>query len=304
MIRKTKKKKWWKDKDLRFYSLMMAYPVLQFLVFYVGVNINAILLAFQKIDMVNNKREWTFSTLSNAFSMMTGTKEMLNIMSMSFIVYALGIIIGLPLGLFFSYYIYKKLPFYGGFRVLLFLPSIVSSIVLATIYQFFFERAIPAFALKFFDTRMIGLMENPDTRFATIYFFITLVGFGTSVLMYSDSMNGISPELTEAAQIDGASAFQEFWRITLPMIFPTLKTFLVVGVAGIFTNQLQLYAFYGPDAPRNIITYGYYFYTQTKMAQTSDYPLLSAMGLLMTLVAVPITLIIKRLLDKYGPSED
>lgn len=294
-----------KKKNFLFYCLLMAFPLAQFVIFYIGVNINSILMAFQKIDISNDTIEWTLANVKNAFEMMTGSPEMLPILYVSLLAYVLLLAIGTPLGLFFSYYIYKKLPLSGAFRVILFLPSIMSAIVMATIFQFFFERAIPSIALQFFDIQMMGLMENSATRFACIIFYNILMGFGANVLMYTNSMSGISQEIVESAQLDGANTLQEFWHITMPMIYPTLSMFLFTGIAAIFTNQLNLFSFYGGDAPNGIMTYGYYFYVQTLSAKSvAEYPILSAMGLLMTIVVVPLTLLVKHCLEKYGPKED
>jgi ABC-type sugar transport system permease subunit len=305
IVTNIKKKKWWKNKDLLFYSLMICLPVIQFAVFYIGVNVNSILMAFQRIDVKSGTVEWTFDNLRQAFTMMTTSAELLPVLVTSILSYVLILVIGKPLGLFFSYYIYKKLPAHGGFRVILFLPSIISGIVMAAIYQFFFERAIPAMMWEFFGIQIKGLMENADTRYGVIIFYNVLMSFGTSVLMYANGMSNISQELVEAAHLDGASPLQEFWHITMPGVWPTLMTFLITGVAGIFTNQLGLFSFYGTSAPEEIRTYGYYFFTKTQSATSmSEYPMLSAMGLIMTLVVVPVTLLVKWALEKYGPSED
>ena len=305
MSNKIKKKNWWKDKNFLFYCLLMAFPLVQFLVFYIGVNFNSILMAFQRIDIQKDTVEWTVSNIQNAFQMMTGSPELLSVLSVSVVSYVILTGIGIPLGLFFSYYIYKKLPLSGAFRVILFLPSIMSAIVMATIFQFFVERAIPTAMMQFFDVEMMGLMENPETRFACILFYNILMGFGANVLMYTNSMSGISQEVVEASQLDGASTLQEFLHVTLPMIYPTIAMFIFTGIAGIFTNQLNLFSFYGAAAPGGISTYGYYFYTKTQGAKSiAEYPLLSAMGLFMSAVAVPLTLLVKWLLEKFGPSED
>ena len=295
----------WKRRDLGFYILLMAFPVLQFAVFYIGVNAKSIMMAFQRIDIINGTTEWTFDNIKEAFRMMTTTPQMLSILSVSIVSYLLTQGIGIPLALFFSYYIYKKLPGHGFFRVILFVPSIISSIVLATIYQFFVERAVPAMLLQFFGLEIEGLMVNTDTCYAFLVFYNVLISFGTSVLMYSNSMSGISPDLSGAAQIDGATVFQEFWHVTLPSVFPTLMPFLIAGVATIFTNQFNLFSFYGVEAPDGVQTYGYYLYVQAQSAKSmAEFPLLSAMGLLMTIVVVPLTLVVRRLLEKFGPRED
>ena len=294
-----------KHKDMIFYILMMAFPVVQFAVFYIGVNGGSFLLSFQNIDITTNTTTWTFQNLSNVFKMMTRDAEILSMAGMSLLSYALILFIGTPLGLLFSYYIYKKLPISGAFRVILFLPSIVSAIVMVTIFQFFVERAVPEIIKVISGKQIEGLLENQNSRFATVIFYNIWVAFGTSVLMYANGMGGISQEIVESAHLDGATGIREFWHITLPMVFPTLSTFIITGVATIFTNQLNLYSFYGDRAPGNVQTYGYYLYNKTQAATSrAEYPELAAMGLLLTLIAVPLTLVIKWALEKFGPQAE
>lgn len=291
--------------DLIFYIVMLAFPVAQFAVFYIGVNGESFLLSFQNIDIESDTVTWTFRNIADAFKMMTTNTDILSMAGMSLLSYALILFIGTPLGVLFSYYIHKRLPGNGAFRLILFLPSIISAIVMVTIYQFFVERAIPAYVNTIFGSKIEGLLENQSSRFATIMFYNIWVGFGTSVLMYANGMDGISPEISEAAHLDGATGFREFWHITLPGIFPTLSTFIIAGVATIFTNQLNLYSFYGDAAPGNIQTFGYYLYNKTQAATSrAEYPALSAMGLILTLIAVPLTLLVKKALEKFGPQSD
>ena len=272
---------------------------------YIGVNFNSILLAFKKIDTISGSYEWTFSNITNAVDLFVHSSTLISAAKNSLLAYVVLTFIGTPLGLIFSYYIYKKMPLSNSFRVILFLPSIISGIVMVTIFQFFVERAVPSFANQLFGIKMKGMLENPSSRYFTIIFYNLWVGFGTSVLMYSNGMSGISQEMVESAHLDGATGLTEFWKITLPMIYPTLSTFLITGIAGLFTNQIALYSFYGGGAPENLQTYGYYLYMRTKNAASdSEYTLLSAMGLLLTVVVVPLTLFVKWALEKFGPKED
>ena len=291
-------------KDLIFYALMLIWPIAQFLVFYVGVNFNSILLSFQKIDIVAGTVTWTFDNITKAFNDITGSYILLQALKYSLLSFVIIQGIGIPMGLVFSYYIYKKMPGSGAFRVLLFLPSIISAIVMITIFQFFVERAIPAYAKELFGITMKGLLENSKTEFGTIMFYNIWVGFATSILLYSNGMSSTDPEIVESAHIDGAIGIREFWHITLPATFPTLSTFIIAAFATICSNQIGLYSFYG-SASNNITTYGYYLYTHTQAATSrAEYPPLSALGLLLTIVTVPITLLVRRLLEKFGPSEN
>lgn len=291
--------------DLIFYSLMMIVPTLIFLIFWVGVNFNSILLAFQKREVATNTVTWTlFGNFSNVLSDVFTNSEMKYRLWNGFLFWWPGVFISIPLSLFVSYYIYKKFPCSGAFRVILYLPSIISGVVMVTIYQFFVERAIPAYANELFHISMRGLLENPDTRFVTILVYNVWFGFGGGTLYYSNAMSSIPQEVVESARIDGATGFREFFYITLPLIYPILSVFLFTCFGGIFTGQGGLYTFYGSAAPVDLQTLGYYMFIETLNSSEAQYPYLSAMGLLLTIVITPVTLFTKWALQKFGPSED
>ena len=301
---KKRKKKFSQD-DTVFYYAVLAWPILQFIVFYVLTRVNAVLYSFQTYDVLTNTVTWTFSHVENAFRLMTSELEYTSMMgaTLKFFFFFLGI--GTPLGLLFAYYVRKKMFASGAFRVLLFLPSIISAIVMATIYQFFVERALPEIVYEIFGVRIKGLMENPDTRFGTIVFYNIWVGFGVNVLMYTNAMSGISSEVLESARLDGATGIREFWFIALPLIYPTVTTFLITSFATLFTNQFNIYSFYGGSVPAGIGTFGYYLFNATEQASSrAEYSIISAIGLLLTCIALPLTLFVRWLLNKFDPTED
>ena len=303
-ISEHKQKKYFSDKNV-FYYTMLAWPILQFVVFYILTRINAIMYSFQQYDLLDNRVIWSFEPIKQAFTQLTSSPAMLSVMKTTLLSFVVCTGIGTPLGLMFAYYISKKLAGAGLFRILLFLPSVISAIVMVTIYRFFVERAVPEIVSTLFGMRIKGLMENPDTRFATIMFYNIWVSFGVNVLMYSNAMSGIAPETVEAAQIDGATKLREFVSISLPGIFPTLTTFLITGGAVIFTNQYNRYSFYGEYAPSGLANFGYYFYNTTQSAASrAEYSVISAIGLLLTCIALPLTLLVKWALEKFGPSEE
>ena len=78
-----------KQKDLIFYILMMAFPVVQFSLFYIGVNGGSFLLAFQKIDITANTVTWTWDNITSVFKMMTQDASLLATAKMSLLSYAL-----------------------------------------------------------------------------------------------------------------------------------------------------------------------------------------------------------------------
>ena len=117
-------------------------------------------------------------------------------------------------------------------------------------------------------------------------------------------MEDIPTSVVEAAKLDGATPMQEFFHITLPMIWPTLVTFLTVSVAGFFTNQMNLYSFYGDYAPNAMTNFGYVMFRETYAVGASRYPYVASLGLFMTLIAAPLTFGVKFLLEKFGPKTE
>ena len=293
-----------KRKDIIFYCVFLAYPLLQFIIFYIGVNFNSILLSFENYDL--NTSSYYFvgienfrMVLHNLFSQAIFRYALWN----SLLAYAVNFAM-IPLSLLFSYYMFKKFPLAGVYKVMLFLPSIVSSFVMMTVFRFFVEQALPTLLRDMGINLELGLLSNSDTQLGTIIFYNMWVGFGGSILMYLGAMNTISDSVIESAQLEGAGFFSEFFRIVLPLCYQTIVTFIVVGVAGIFNNQLGLFAFYQQFAPPRLHTFGYILYIRTLGSSYADYPELACMGILFTLVAVPVTLIVKYLLNKFGPSVD
>ena len=297
-----------RKKDLIFYIVTLAIPVLQFSIFYIGVNFRSILMMFQ--EFVDAETGFVFLGFDNLFKNFVSVfKELsdgtifLPVLKNSLVAYFVSLIAGTGLALVFSYYIYKKFPLHGMVKVVLFTPSIISGIVLVSIFHQFVDVVIPN-VFSVFGMEIDGLIANPNTRFGTILFYCIWIGFGGSILLYVGAMNNISESISEACKLDGANLFQELIYIVLPLIYPTLVTFLVVGVSGIFTNQLAIFAIYGPGASPHIWTFGYYMFKETQGAGYARYPELATMGIIMTLIVAPLTFLVKWWLEKIGPSQE
>ena len=216
---------------------------------------------------------------------------------------------GLPLAVLFSYYLYKKAPFSGFFKTILFMPQLLSGVVLGII---FLELTNTVYLGTIGKGADFNLMKDPNTKFGMVILFNILMGFGVNVLMYTSTMSGINESLIESAQLDGANALQELWYIVLPMVYPTLTTLFIVDFSHVFTNQFNLFTLYG-KAANELGTVGYYLYVQAQssgLAQSEvangylNYSVLSALGLIFTAIILPTTLIARRLLEKYGPKAD
>lgn len=292
--------------NMIFYCCLLAIPLLQFCVFYIGVNFNSIKLSFQgNYDFNTGRYEWVhFQNFKNFFAEWNSSAEFKVSIVNTLIGLAANLIVGVPLGVLFSYYIYKKRFCHNLFKIVLFMPSIISAVVIVGTFRYFVELAVPEIVKAITGSSIKGMLENADTRFGTIIFYNLWIGFGTPILMYVGAMNSIPESASEAAQIEGASLMQEFFHVTLPLAYPTIVTFVIANIAGAFNNQLNLYTFYNNNAPSLIKTFGYIIYSRMQKAGYADYPYLASIGLLMTIIVVPVTLLTKWALEKFGPSTD
>lgn len=291
-----------------FYWAILILPLLQFCIFYIGVNFNSILLSMQEITVDANGGGWIytwvwFQNFKDTLHLLFNEYELIQSFKNSLIAYFFGLIFGTGTSLFFSYYIYKKRFMSGVFKIVLFLPSIVSSVTMVIVFKYFVENAYPALVNLAFHKQVEGLLANPKTAFGTILFYTIWSGFGGGILMYLGAMNAVSDSVIEAAQIDGITPLKEFFLIILPLIYPTFVTLFIAGLAGIFSNQMNLFTFYADGASKSYYLYGYYMFINTSMGMTK-YPHVASMGIIFTLVLAPITFAVRWALNKFGPSVD
>ncbi len=313
------------QKRLIFYVLMLAWPVLQYACFYFYVNINSFVLAFQKYETnlgstggMYNVSFTFFENFKSAFKIIGDSGEMLR---NSIVIITAEVLVIAILALFFSFYIAKSYKGAGFFRVILYMPSIVSSVVLVLLYKYImnngfvdvFEGLMGEEWLieRNLQNGLLGSDAPKNIQFAVILFYNLFVAFGMNVILYSGGMSGVDPSIVESAHLDGVNPFQELIYIYIPMIWPTIVTLITTSLTGMFTNQLNLLPFYGTLKTPPFEVFGYFLYKQTLASDlvplgsgTYSYSVLSALGLLITLVLVPVVLTVRKLLLKHGPSAD
>lgn len=300
-------------KSKLFYALMALIPSLQFLIFYVVVNINSFSLAFKeflfdsegavtgyKLGLINFEEWFTNQKLNT---------ELVSAIQISLKSYGISLCTGLPLGLFFSYYMFKKMPGAKMFRVLLFMPSILSAAVLGVIF-----KNVTALVIDGSDGILLNWLKleedigfwSKDNRYGTMMFFCIFISFGSSVLMYTNKMDAIAPELIESANLDGASGIKEFWYIVLPHTFSIVQVFLMTGFAGLFTNQYNYMILFNYKQHKDAKPLGYVLWRGVYNAGVQHTALVkfAALGLMITVVVVPLTLFLRWAINKIGWKEE
>ena len=293
-----------KSANIFFYS-MVAIPILQFIIFYIVVNFNSILLAFKQYKLVPGKgyvTEWIqFGNFQTIFSEWKHTEYISGSLPNALKYFAANVLIVMPLTLLFAYYIYKRLIAHDFFKIMLFLPSVICSMVIVLFYRDFVEWVIGG---KFDLDTIMNDDRYAGTALMVLYVMLT---FSASILLYLNAMSAISQSTIEAAKIDGASEIRTFWHIVLPSIWGTIVSLFVLAFAEIGMGQANLYSVYGSTAPKSQQTLGYYVFNLVASENGNDltqYPKAAAYGLLITMIVAPLTITSRHLLLKYGPREE
>lgn len=305
---------WFNKEGKLFYGLMIFLPLLQFFIFYIVVNFNSILLAFQNYSTYGGKETVTWVGLDNfaeiwkVFTTDPGHTLQICIRN-TFIFFLVDVAIVMPLSLLFGYYIYKKAFLSNFFKVMLFLPSVICSMVFVIFYNYFVEDVIPALlnAMNSENT-IVTILGSPDSKamIALIIFYVW-INFSGSILLYLNAMSSVPNSTIEAAKIDGASEFGIFFHVIIPGCYKTIVSLFVIALAMTASNQAFLFSFYAGYADSNLQTLGYYQFMliiRTGQENPVSYPMASAYGVILTLIIAPLTFLTRYLMNKFGPSED
>lgn len=298
-------------KKLVFVLCMLAVPFLNFLVFWLWPNFRSILIAFQlpgKEGLTLFNFERFFMELSDE---VTGPR-IWKMIDNSFITFFVNTFVSLPVVLFLSYVLFKKVWGYRVFRVVFYLPSIIGSTVMTQIYRSFLmtdgpvEKLLEVFNITLSSTTSYaGLLGSPETGMLMliIYTLWTSVGSSMSMIMFTSAMNRVPQHVFESARIDGVGFFREFFSVILPLIWPTVTTMVVFSMVGIFSNAgLVMLLAPDNDSTWNI---GYYILKYTLGANSTatkldgfNYP--AAIGLIFTLVNTPLVFGVKAICDRIS----
>ena len=150
----------------------------------------------------------------------------------------------------------------GFFRVLLYMPSLFSigAVGLIWVWLLNTQFGVINYLLSFIGIRPVNWLGEPELVLPALSLTTIWWTFGFPMLIFIAGLQAIPEQLYEAARIDGANGLQIFWKITLPLLRPTLLFVTVTGVIGHFQvfGQPAIMTTGGPG--RSSYTVIYYLY--------------------------------------------
>lgn len=178
------------------------------------------------------------------------------------LVYILNVPFGMFLSLAVALMLHKRLQGLGFLRTLYFLPSVTSFVAIALVWMWIYHPTFGAanFVLSLFGIPPLQWLNSTQTAMVSVILFSVWLGLGYQMVIFLAGLQGISEELYDAARIDGATNWQRFWRITLPLLKPTTFFILVTSLIASFQVFTSVYVMTagGPVGSTDVIVYHIY----------------------------------------------
>ncbi|ALS29242.1 spermidine/putrescine ABC transporter permease [Paenibacillus sp. 32O-W] len=179
------------------------------------------------------------------------------------------------------------------FRTLYFLPSVVSGVAVALLWQWVLDPnfgLINTFLARFGIEGPGWLTDEHWSKFSLV--LMNLWAVGGSMIIYLAGLQGVPRSLYEAATVDGAGMLRKFVSITIPMLTPTIFFNVIMGVLSGFQVFLQAYIMTGGGPNNSTMFFAYYLYN--KAFKDMQFGYASAMAWVLLFITLACTLIILR----------
>lgn len=292
------KSKW---KKTLFIVGMLLIPAIHLVVFFFYVNIDAILMAFKVQD--GRVQTIGFDNFTRFFKeFQNPNSQIVESIKNTLIFFSCDLLIKFPISVVMCYFIYKKVTGYRAFRIIFYLPCIIMGSVYVSLFKYIIAMSGPIGLLTSkIGMEPISFLSSSRYAFKTILFYTIFTSLGGNIIMLGGALNSIDDSIIEAASIDGASLCDEFFRIVLPLIWPTLSTLLILSFTGIFSATGPILLFTKGDYGTFTISFWMYYMVQQYGAQT-NYP--AAIGLILTCIGTPIALFMRWLANRVPSHEE
>ena len=248
-FRKHKRSLFFKQRLMGYIFLLPTVAL--FLIFTVVPFIMAFYLSFFEYNLLEVGEFVGFEYYSTAFSNTEFMKSFLNILVYAVMYVPSIIIISLLAAVLGNSELFGS----KAMRIIFYLPCITGSIATAYVWRWMFDVESGVF------NGILGMFGLPESQWLSSRSYLVMVcvvmvsvwsGIGNNMLIFLAALKGVSPELYEAAKLDGANKMQTLWYITVPSIAPTMYFITTMSIIGAFQMFDLVYAM----VPSNSMEWG------------------------------------------------
>ncbi|MEW9121557.1 MAG: sugar ABC transporter permease [Thermotaleaceae bacterium] len=287
-------------KKIVFIISMLGWPLLNWFVFTLYMNIQTFLYSFQRLNKFTGKMR--FAGLENYLELFqkisNNTASYGVAFRNTFLWLGLNVLVIVPISLIVAYVLSKKIPLYRFFNTVLFIPNIISIVILTMVWSFMWA---PNQGIVNGLLDLLGMVQykriwlgDHRTALGVVFLYCVWAGIGWNNLILGGAIAKIPKEILESAQLDGASNWQEFIHIIIPNVWPTISTVTIIGATAAFRVFLH---------PK-LLTNGEYGTSNIALKVVDEvlgegnYGLASAAGITMAILGFITVYMIKAYLDR------
>ena len=156
------------------------------------------------------------------------------------------------------------------FRIVFYLPVVTGSVAVTVVWKWMYNNYYGIFNYLLKNTgvisKNINWLGNPQYALWCIILILLTTSVGQPIVLYVSALSNVDNSLVEAAEVDGATNMQVFWRIKWPQIMPTTLYILIITTINSFQcfALIQLLTSGGPNYATETVMY-YIYYTAFKL---------------------------------------
>lgn len=200
------------------------------------------------------------------------------------------------LGLWMASALSKKFPGVRFFRTLVFMPAVLGVTIIGLMWTLIFSPSggPAASVLSLFGTSS-AFFGSTNWALPLVIFVQIWANLGFTTVVFIAGINTVPKELNEAAKIDGATGWMNFWKVTFPMIAPSVSVNVILAVAGSLRTYDLIYVL--TDGTNNTNTLGMYMFN-TAFQGSSNLGLGAGIGMLQFILTVIVVLVLQKYLTR------
>lgn len=275
------------------YLLVSPY-IVHFLLFVSFPVIFSIVLTFHKWNIISPMEYSGVTNYIKLFSDKTFFKSILNTLVFLIIHIPLQIVVAL----FLAEVLNQNIRLKGLFRGAFFLPVIVSGVVVSMLWQqlYGFDTGLLNRMLTSIGLAKVGWLVDPKVAMPSIALMATWKNVGLYIILFLVGLQTVPAQYYEAADLEGATHLQKFFRITLPMINPTIFMVVILSTIGGFSLFIEPYIMTGGGPLNSTVSAVLYIYKQGFFYYHMGYA--ATLGLFFALIILAVIVIQKKFIEK------
>jgi putative aldouronate transport system permease protein len=287
---------------------LMIVPALAVLVVFAYVPMYGVQVAFRNFNATGGISGSPWVGLKNFmffFKSIFFGRLMINTLFLNFLFLAAGLFMQVSTAILINEVMSKR--YQKALQTAMFFPYFLSWIVVSTLVTALLSDTYGIInkVMEYFGAEGIVWYKRPEYWPAILTIANVWKGMGYGIVIYLAKITGIEQEMYEAARIDGASKGQEMFRITLPMLVPTIVLLLLLGIGNMFRGDFaMIYQLTGDNDTSGSLQ------TTTDVIDTfvframrvnGQYGLSAAIGLFQSLMGLVLVLVTNALTKRYDP---